>query len=235
MSSTAGTDGTAEAVGTSSTAASSTPGTTTNPGGPGCWRDSGSRLLEAAAEVFVEHGIEGASVDHLVAAAGFTRGAFYSNFSSMTEVFHEFFSNTVRENLAAVEDVVEAIPEGEISVSTVLDVLEVTRATDQNTYVLTRELELRALRDPELAVVFGEFQQTLLENLVPMIARLLERMDRRPTLPVAQLGEVLVTVYIASLGREVHGLDHEVAHAERLSIFDALVTGASERIHGQTE
>ena len=38
------------------------------------------RLIEAAPRVFVERGIGGASVAQICSAAGFTRGAFYSNF-----------------------------------------------------------------------------------------------------------------------------------------------------------
>jgi AcrR family transcriptional regulator len=38
------------------------------------------RLFEAAAQVFEEQGIGAASIEAITAAAGFTRGAFYSNF-----------------------------------------------------------------------------------------------------------------------------------------------------------
>lgn len=44
------------------------------------------RLLDAAAEVFAEHGVDGASIDDIAARAGYSRGAFYSNFSDKTEL-----------------------------------------------------------------------------------------------------------------------------------------------------
>lgn len=44
------------------------------------------RLIEAAPRVFVERGIGGASVAQICSAAGFTRGAFYSNFESKEEL-----------------------------------------------------------------------------------------------------------------------------------------------------
>ncbi len=44
------------------------------------------KLFEAAARVFEEQGIGGASVEAIAAAAGFTRGAFYSNFASKDEL-----------------------------------------------------------------------------------------------------------------------------------------------------
>jgi AcrR family transcriptional regulator len=39
-------------------------------------------LLDAAGEVFAERGFQGASVEAIAERAGFSRGAFYSNFSS---------------------------------------------------------------------------------------------------------------------------------------------------------
>lgn len=49
-------------------------------------QDTRRRLLDAAAEVFAEHGFDGASIDEISARAGFTRGAFYSNFSDKTDL-----------------------------------------------------------------------------------------------------------------------------------------------------
>jgi AcrR family transcriptional regulator len=44
------------------------------------------RLFQAAATVFEERGIGSASIDAIAEAAGFTRGAFYSNFASKDEL-----------------------------------------------------------------------------------------------------------------------------------------------------
>ena len=46
-------------------------------------------LLEAAGRVFVERGFEGASIEAIAAEAGYTRGAFYSNFQSKEQLFAE--------------------------------------------------------------------------------------------------------------------------------------------------
>ncbi len=44
------------------------------------------RLLDAAQEVFAEHGFDGASIDEICTRAGFSRGAFYSNFSDKADL-----------------------------------------------------------------------------------------------------------------------------------------------------
>src|ERR1017187_10670928 len=45
------------------------------------------RLIDAAAAVFAERGFETATIDEVAAAAGYTKGAVYSNFASKTDLF----------------------------------------------------------------------------------------------------------------------------------------------------
>ncbi len=52
-------------------------------------------LLDAAAELFVERGLQGTSVEAIAERAGYTRGAFYSNFSTKEEVFTELLQDRV--------------------------------------------------------------------------------------------------------------------------------------------
>jgi AcrR family transcriptional regulator len=52
-------------------------------------------LLDAAARVFVKRGFAGSSVEEISAEAGYTRGAFYSNFRSKNELFVELLHDRV--------------------------------------------------------------------------------------------------------------------------------------------
>ena len=47
------------------------------------------RLLDSAADVFIRRGFQKASVEEICEEAGFSRGAFYSNFESKEEMFVE--------------------------------------------------------------------------------------------------------------------------------------------------
>jgi AcrR family transcriptional regulator len=65
--------------------------------------DTCEKLFEAAARVFEEHGIGSASIEAIAAAAGFTRGAFYSNFKSKDELIiamiEDHVAQSIRRNL----------------------------------------------------------------------------------------------------------------------------------------
>jgi AcrR family transcriptional regulator len=65
--------------------------------------DTREKLFEAAAQVFEQQGISGASIETIAAAAGFSRGAFYSNFKSKDELIiamlEDHVEQTIRRNL----------------------------------------------------------------------------------------------------------------------------------------
>jgi AcrR family transcriptional regulator len=52
-------------------------------------------LLDAAVEVFIERGLQGATIEAISERAGYTRGAFYSNFSTKEELFVELLQERV--------------------------------------------------------------------------------------------------------------------------------------------
>jgi AcrR family transcriptional regulator len=81
--------------------------------------DTCEKLFEAAATVFEELGIGGASIEAIAAAAGFSRGAFYSNFKSKDELIiamlEDHVEQSIRRNLdllakhSSLDDFLEAL------------------------------------------------------------------------------------------------------------------------------
>ncbi len=66
-----------------------------------------SRLLEAALAVFEEKGYEGASLERVSEAAGFSKGAVYSNFANKDELFFELVSSRIDARIEAIRSVGE--------------------------------------------------------------------------------------------------------------------------------
>lgn len=62
-----------------------------------------ARVLAAARTVFAERGFAGASTDQVAAAAGFTKGAVYSNFGSKDDLFLALMDAEVTARVGAVE------------------------------------------------------------------------------------------------------------------------------------
>jgi AcrR family transcriptional regulator len=91
--------------------------------------DTRDKLFEAAAQVFEEQGIGGASIEAIAAAAGYTRGAFYSNFGSKDELI-----------IAMLEDHVEQ------SITRNLDLL--AQHTDLDDFIAALKVMDRSRQDP---------------------------------------------------------------------------------------
>jgi len=64
-------------------------------------------LLEAAAVVFAREGFHGATLDAVAAAAGFTKGAVYSNWRSKDDLFLALLEDRMERQLAVVSEVLE--------------------------------------------------------------------------------------------------------------------------------
>jgi len=63
-----------------------------------------ARLLSAAREVIAERGAGGATVEGIAERAGFTRGAFYSNYSSLDELIVDLIRDVGEVRLQDVRD-----------------------------------------------------------------------------------------------------------------------------------
>jgi AcrR family transcriptional regulator len=61
-----------------------------------------SRILEAAYAVFAEKGYESAGLERIAEAAGFSKGAVYSNFSNKDDLFFALISARIDERIASV-------------------------------------------------------------------------------------------------------------------------------------
>jgi AcrR family transcriptional regulator len=73
--------------------------------------DTRDKLFGAAAQVFEEQGTGGASVEAIAAAAGFTRGAFYSNFGSKDELIIAMLENHVEQSIRRNLDLLARHPD----------------------------------------------------------------------------------------------------------------------------
>lgn len=118
------------------------------------------KLLDAAAQVFAEVGFDAASVEAICERAGFTRGAFYSNFESKNELFLALVAAVSSDRVRIVrERVAELRCRAEVRADSadVLGMLEQVLdfdADDRESVLLMSEIRIHALRDPELATAY---------------------------------------------------------------------------------
>lgn len=167
-------------------------------------RETLARLLDAATEVFAEEGLQGASVESICSRAGFTRGAFYSNFASKEELFVALFE---REFTRRAQELRERADEfgsrlhaqgaciAPPQAAQLIAEFFISSRDISAWFVLETEFLLLALRDPEIAPAFRRIVDRLYLDTGSAIEGVLAAAGRRFTLPPERATVLLSNVY----------------------------------------
>jgi AcrR family transcriptional regulator len=109
------------------------------------------RLLDAALAEFTRHGYDRTSLDQVAAAAGFSKGAIYSNFTGKEDLFLTLMDQQVRHRLERIIETVAGADQNAGQAAIADDVghtLTSLIAGDVAWQVLFLEYVTRAARDP---------------------------------------------------------------------------------------
>lgn len=150
-------------------------------------------LLDAAQVVFARQGYHATSVDDVAEAAGYTKGAVYSNFRSKEELFLELLDLRIDRNVEALEDVLlssEAAERprmlGEIRDSIVI--------VDREWFLLQTEFMLYAARNEEVRERVADRQRRTRERITELVRTTLADMGiTEPRVPVEDLAQLLLS------------------------------------------
>ncbi|GAA2037854.1 TetR/AcrR family transcriptional regulator [Catenulispora yoronensis] len=114
------------------------------------------QLLQAAAELFAESGVNGTSVEQIVERAGYTRGAFYGNFDGKREIVLALLEQRTQRELEEMQ----ALSQEAESFDGLLEHLRTWHRERDETLAgwlaLRTELWLYGMRDPELLPVLAD-------------------------------------------------------------------------------
>lgn len=113
------------------------------------------RLLDAAAVVFARRGIEAASLDEVAEAAGYTKGAIYSNFSSKTDLIAALIDRRITQQAAAAAMDLDGVTL-EQGLRTLDERLRSAAAAERDWAILATEFFLYSMRDARTQAVMAE-------------------------------------------------------------------------------
>ena len=155
-------------------------------------------LLDAAGEVFVERGFHRASAEAIAERAGFTRGAFYSNFASKQELFAELLQSTV---YAAYRQMIELQLESDGPLPSNRDTAETlarVQAHPAGTWMfrLWLELLLEAGRDESMRKLAAEFWRSNRELIAAVVERRYRELGQEPPIAPKSLASALIAMDI---------------------------------------
>jgi len=160
-------------------------------------RQTQARLLDAALDAFAERGFYGTSVEDVCERAGFSRGAFYSNFSSKNELLIALYD---RQAVAILETLTAVRPSAG-ALADVLADLVAAIPRDRRWFLVSTEFALHAVRDPEAGAAYAAARARVRASFADRFAEVLDRLGHELTVPVEDLIRWLFAVYEGGLAQ----------------------------------
>ncbi len=170
-----------------------------------------SKLLESARVVFAQEGYEHASIDRIAANAGYSKGAFYANFSTKEEMFLEI----LQEHISGQRAVVRATLENLTTPDEIIDAISNWSAKRDGNDVwipLLIELLRHARHNKELSAKYGAIFLSQWKELGESLLRIFPDPKSAPASPEAigalvmelTFGNALSFVSSVQAGQLVH-------------------------------
>ncbi len=157
------------------------------------------RLLDAAGAVFAERGFAASTIEDICDRAGFTRGAFYSNFETKDELLVQLLDREEVKLLkrfnAAVSQALQATEPLAVVVERIYDL----QPFGANNYALRAELVFLALKDPKLAAAYQAAREALRAKFGPFLVAALAARGLRLTVDPIDALDTLEAVFEASV------------------------------------
>lgn len=186
-------------------------------------RETRRRLIEAALEVFAERGFGSSTVDQVCERAGFTKGAFYSNFAALDELFLAVWEQRSAQMLADVEALLAGRMHSRVdSIRDIVEQVLETIPVDDKWYRLTAEFTAHSLRNPALKRVVAAREEAILATLMPLLEQLVAQLGRE-VVDAARFGPALVAVHDGTTVQCLIDSDTDAARARRADLFVLLV------------
>ncbi|WP_206615258.1 TetR/AcrR family transcriptional regulator [Rhodococcus spongiicola] len=186
------------------------------------------RLLDAAGEVFAEEGFGRSTVEQVCERAGFTRGAFYSNFTSLDELFLAMWE---RQSALMLDSIRASLADSAtrptlMTVDTAVERVLAAIPVDDTWYRITAEFTAHALRNPALKRVMAAREDAILHTILPIVEDALAAVGRRVADRNA-LGRALVALHDGTTVQILMEPENEAVRQARQRLFVTVVSSYS--------
>ena len=178
-----------------------------------------ARLIEAAADIVASKGIASTRIDDVVKQAGFTRGAFYSNYSSLQDILTEAIVTRSNTLLSRVTQAIDSF-EGAPTMDSLMELLEAIRPEARTIYLLKTEYTLHRLHHPGTPQIPETSSAAFTAKLSGTIEKVLTRMGRRPTVLTASLADIVCLLFMDSIAENIDS-------ARLRDLIEAVIIGLS--------
>ncbi|MEU5992006.1 TetR/AcrR family transcriptional regulator [Spirillospora sp. NPDC047418] len=181
------------------------------------------RLLDEAVRVFTERGYDDARIEDIAHAAGFTKGAVYSNFGGKQGLFGAVLGRGAEDELATVIAEIDRTADADTMIERVAGLIADRIVTDTGRGQLGLEFAARASRDERTRAVLAPMRRAQRDTAARAIAEVTDRTGGTPAV-TAELAGLILHCLTNGLVNE-HLADPEAVTAEVIEqAFTAALT-----------
>jgi AcrR family transcriptional regulator len=149
-------------------------------------------LIDAAEALFTSHGFHATSLDAVAVAAGYTKGAVYSNFSSKEDLFFAVYERRVERHEAHVAELFDGPPDAREAILRVIAAVgDLRRRRADGWMAVFLEFWTHVLRHPEHRARFGEAHKRAVEPFRIALERYAAQQGIALAIPADQLATAL--------------------------------------------
>jgi AcrR family transcriptional regulator len=146
-----------------------------------------AELLAAARRAFLRDGFHAASLDAIAEDAGYTKGAFYSNFASKDDALVAVFDEHFRDRTAAYERLIFTTDSVEDAYRAVARYWHDANEREPEWSRLVIEFMAHASRHEHLRQAVKEVRQRGLDRIAELVEQLADRHGVEYTVPITEL------------------------------------------------
>jgi len=194
------------------------------------------RLVEAAKRLIARRGLDATSVEDFAEAAGYSRGAFYSNFKSKNDLFSE----VLRRDQLLIDNEFNVAFDDAASLEEIRGRLRevYTRLYDSpDRFMIWTEARMLSVRDAKFRARFEAVIVERRDFMVKLIGYLCRRMGAQATVPLETLAMGLISLMegVRLFGASCpNALPPEIGHSILDIFVDSVLKHAMQPIRSQS-
>ncbi|MCP1104026.1 TetR/AcrR family transcriptional regulator [Serratia nevei] len=169
-------------------------------------RQTRERLIETARQLFIANGYGATSIRDIAGQAGYSQGAFYSNFASKEALLLLLLQRHMQAEADQLSNLTQHDARTPTQVLAALDAWAATLNLDVDWGMLSVELQLHAQRSPAFAAEYQKIWRHHQAAIASVLATLFQRLEKTPPAAPDELAAAFMAMaHGLSLQKSMHG------------------------------
>lgn len=158
-------------------------------------------LLDAALDTFAEFGYQTASIEEICRRAGYSRGAFYSNYGSREELFFALYDVQTARVIDRYAELATTIATDRLTLEDIAELAARVDVEERKWYLVFAEFMLYAIRTPAAAETLTKRDEDLRAKVAELLAGALADAGLHPDIDIDQLVRMITIIREGGLPR----------------------------------